>query len=82
MPRYRFNAQGPDRCLPDYDGLELSDAVTARSIAWLSVRQLADELSGLPDHVLWSFRITDQDGRPVTTIPLSQAAGPDGGGRA
>ncbi len=56
--------------------------MTARSIALLSVRKVAGELSGLPDCVFWTVRITDQDGRTVLTIPLSEAAEPDGGGPA
>ena len=83
MPRYYFNARGPNRYMPDYHGLELSDLLTARAVALLAAAEVLDEeTASLPRHPDWRFEITDEAGRTILTIPFSQAARPDASGRA
>ena len=81
MPRYYFSARGPNRHIPDYDGLELSDIQTARAIALLAAADVLDEMAGHEHHPDWRFEITDEDGQTILTIPFSEAQLP-GSGRA
>ncbi len=70
MPRYHFSARGPNRHIPDYDGLELSDLQTARAIALLAAADVLEEMADRERHPDWRFEITDEDGKTVLTIPF------------
>ena len=81
MPRYYFSARGPNRHIPDYDGLELSDLYTARAIALLAAADVLEEMVAHEHHPDWRFEITDEGGQTVLTIPFSEAK-PGGSSRA
>jgi len=80
--RYYFSARGPNRHIPDYDDLELSDLMTARAIALRAAADVLAEMGGHEHHPDWRFEITDEDGKTVLTISFSEAAKPGGSGRA
>jgi hypothetical protein len=81
MPRYYFSARGPNRHIPDYDGLELSDILTARAIALAASADVLREMEGHEHHPDWRFEITDETGQTVLIIPFSVAQA-TGSGRA
>ena len=81
MPRYYFSARGPNRHIPDYDGLELSDLVTARAIALHAAAEVLEEMEDHEHHPDWRFELTDEDRQTILTIPFSEAQEP-GSGRA
>ena len=81
MPRFFFSARGPRRHVPDYEGLELSDIETARSVALLAAADVLAEMANHERHPDWRFEITGEDGRIVLTIPFAEAMEP-GSGRA
>ena len=59
MPRYYFSARGPNRHIPDYDGLELSDILMARAVALAAA---ADVLRGNCNPVTVGCRWGDRRG--------------------
>ena len=81
MPRYYFSARGPNRHIPDYDGLELSDLLTARAVAVAAAADVLREMEGQEHHPDWRFEITDEAGQTILTISFSEAQEP-GSGRA
>jgi hypothetical protein len=82
MPRFFFSARGPNRHISDYEGLELSDLLTARDIALRAATDVLAEMKDQERHPDWRFEITDEDGQTVLTIPFSNAAEPEPSGRA
>ena len=76
MPRYFMNLRhrpGPNGLSVDEEGDELANVNAVREHA-LSVAQkmiARDRLTMIPDWMVCSFEITDEEGRHVLTLPFS-----------
>ena len=73
MARYYFNARGPNRHIPDCDGLDVSDLMTACAIARLAAADVLARMDNSRHHPDWHFEITNEDGQTILTIPFSES---------
>ena len=76
MPRYFFNLRhrpGPDGLAVDPEGDELADMTAAREHALFVIRDTVTRTRTdiVRDWFVCSFEITDEEGRPVMTVPFS-----------
>ena len=74
MPRYYFHARSLDHCIPDHEGVELDDVVTARAAALFAAVDALDDMDDLKHQLDWTFEITDEAGQTILTIPFSECA--------
>jgi hypothetical protein len=76
MARFYFNVRhrpGPEGLARDLEGDELPDSAAARDHALAVARDLIarTRVDGVRNWFDCSFEITDEDGRPVMTVPFS-----------
>ncbi|MCF4124524.1 DUF6894 family protein [Methylobacterium sp. SyP6R] len=76
MPRYFFHVRhgtGSDGLALDPEGDELAGPEAARAHALMVARDLITRvrLHAVRDWFACSFEVTDEDGRPVMTVPFS-----------
>jgi hypothetical protein len=73
MPRYLFHIVGEDACqnnVRDSEGAVLRDATEARKEAVGLAQDIARH--GINGSTKWKILVTDENGRNVVTVPLSQ----------
>ncbi len=74
MPRYFFHIREIESTVEDTEGIEFPDEAAVRKEAVRSARDLMVEhiRRGL-DVSGWSYEVTDEHGRPIMTVPFSEA---------
>ncbi len=74
MPRYCFHVRESDNFVGGPEGTECADDEHARVEAAVGVRDIMVEYirKGL-DVSGWVYEIVDEQGRPVMTVPFSEA---------
>jgi len=73
MRRYFFHAYGPDRDMPDQEGLELGNDEAARRIALQTIRDMMGKESRPQDWSEWRIEIVDETGRRIAIITSGDA---------
>jgi hypothetical protein len=74
MPRYFFNARGPNRYVADYKGVDLDSIEAARDVARQTILDIASDPVELRRHEDWTMEVTNDGGRTILTMPFSEAA--------
>ena len=74
MPRFYFHLRSSDRSIPDCEGVELDDVLTARAAALFATVYVLDDIDDLKHHLDWSFEITDDAQHTILTIPLAECS--------
>ena len=74
MPRFYFHAHCSNHSVPDHEGIELDDAQTARAAALIATVEALDDMDDLSGLLDRAFKITNEAGQTILTIPLSECA--------
>lgn len=82
MPRYFFSLRhgpGPDGLAVDREGDDLAgpEAAHARALAVASDLIARTQLYSVRDWFACAFEVTDEDGRPVMTVPFADTVTED-----
>ncbi len=74
MPRYFLHVREAGDLVEDPDGVDFPDVAAARMEAVEAAREImAEHIRKGLDVSGWSFEIADGSGRPVMTVPFSEA---------
>ncbi len=74
MPRYFLHVREAGDLVEDPDGTEFPDEAAVRKEAVEAAREImAEHIRKGLDVSGWSFEVVDEDGRPVMSVPFSEA---------